>query len=169
MLRNALRANNACLPYPQAAVCARVPRGNGVPFRPSVSVEKRGRKRRINRPAARIPEEGRPRPFCLPAEAERFFPSPRAPGLSCCRAPDRGSQAPPLNRGRLPPLLHARLSGTARQKTRNCLLPASNPLPAPTRRFCRTFPNFPAGSRCGRRAHGLCSPPFNLCFVRKTP
>lgn len=76
---------------------------------------------------------------------------------------------PPLNRGRLPPLLHARLSGTARQKTRNCLLPASNPLPAPTRRFCRTFPNFPAGSRCGRRAHGLCSPPFNLCFVRKTP
>lgn len=112
---------------------------------------------------------GHPRPFGLPAEAERFFPSPRAPGLSCCRAPDRGSQAPPLNRGRLPPLLHARLSGTARQKTRNCLLPASNPLPAPTRRFCRTFPNFPAGSRCGRRAHGLCSPPFNLCFVRKTP
>lgn len=75
---------------------------------------------------------------------------------------------PPLQRGRLPPLLHARRF-VAKGEKALAFRPDSNLLTAPTRRFCRTFPNFPAGSRCGRQAHGLCSPPFNLCFVRKTP
>ena len=112
---------------------------------------------------------GHPRPLCLPAEAEHF--SPLNSAHQDCLVVERLIEAhkrPPLQRGRLPPLLHARRF-VAKGEKALAFRPDSNLLTAPTLRFCRTFPNFPAGSRCGRQAHGLCSPPFNLCFVRKTP
>ena len=98
--------------------------------------------------------------FASPPRPSASPPHPRAPGLSCCRAPDRGSQAPS-------PACTSGVSSRRGEKALARIPPRLRP--APTLRFCRTFPNFPAGSRCGRQAHGLCSPPFNLCFVRKTP